>query len=112
MSSTMGASLLATSAICLTRSHIRFSLAPDEAGFAFFDFRHERFARVMGGEHRKMMGGFEFDEAAEVEFLRLDEMRLHRAQGDRRGFRNTIHDSADFLPERLIRKYFRHQSDA
>src|SRR5260370_30590379 len=117
MSCAIGASLCATSAICLSLSHMgepscqRSLSATPELGFALLRLGGECLASVFGLEHPDVALAFERDVSGKVPSFPIHEVSLQRAQRYRRGIGEPCYDHFDFIAKSSIGKNARDEPD-
>src|SRR6266446_1693063 len=103
MSCAIGASLCATSAICLSLSHIVILLlAAFELRRTLLRFGGECLARVFGLEHLDMTLAFERDIFRKIHPFRVNKVRLQRAQCYRRGIGEPFYYRFDFIAKSIV----------
>ena len=82
-----------------------------ELGLALLGFGRKCFPSVFGFEHPEVAFAFERNIPRKVHPFRVDEVRLQRAQRDRRTIGKPVHDRIDFFPKSIVRKNARDQSN-
>src|SRR5260370_21707973 len=117
MSCAMGVSSCATSAICLSLSHMgepscqRLLSTTFELGLALLRLCGECLASVFGLEDPDVGLAFERDVSGKVHSFRVDEVSLERAQRYRRGIGQPLYDHFDFIAKSSIGKNARDEPD-